>query len=300
MGFSEEKKQQIRLYLLEKIAQGKTSVVQKTAESFGITPATVYKYLDRLTEDGTVRKIKRGEYELVSKTAVFRLGKNDPAFSSEDTIYTRTVRPLLAALPANVRGIWDYLCGEMLNNVIDHSLAEHLEITVAQDDLNTTVQIADDGVGIFEKIRAFLGLDSLEEAVGVLFKGKLTTDSVNHSGEGIFFSSRLADEFVIYSSGLVFTHNRFDSDATFRELPQKGTVVRMTLSNHSRKEAKDVFEQFADPDSGFTRTRIPLRQYFESSPVSRSQAKRLCSRLDRFREVELDFAGLDWIGQGFA
>ena len=122
MGFSEEKKQQIRLYLLEKIAQGKTSVVQKTAESFGITPATVYKYLDRLTEDGTVRKIKRGEYELVSKTAVFRLGKNDPAFSSEDTIYARTVRPLLAALPANVRGIWDYLCGEMLNNVIDHSL----------------------------------------------------------------------------------------------------------------------------------------------------------------------------------
>ena len=30
------------------------------------------------------------------------------------------------------------------------------------------------------------------------------------------------------------------------------------------------------------------------------QTKRLCSRLDRFREVELDFTGLDWIGQGFA
>lgn len=189
----------------------------------------------------------------------------------------------------------------MLNNVIVHSLAEHLEITLTRDELNTTVQIADDGVGIFEKIRTFLDLDAPEEAVGALFKDKLTTDSVNHSGEGIFFSSRLADEFVIYSSGLVFTHNRFDNDALLRELPQKGTVVRMTLSNHSRKEAKDVFEQFADPDSGFTRTRIPLRQYFESSPVSRSQAKRLCSRLDRFREVELDFACMDWIGgQGFA
>lgn len=300
MGFTEEKKQQLRLYLLEKIAQRQTSVVQKTVENFGVTPATVYKYLDRLTEDGTVRKIKRGEYELVSKTEVFRLDKIDPAFSSEDTIYARTVRPLLANLPANVRGIWDYLCGEMLNNVIDHSLAEHLEITLTQNELNTTIQIADDGVGIFEKIRRFLGLDTPEEAVGELFKGKLTTDAVNHSGEGIFFSSRLADEFVIYSSGLVFTHNRFDNDALLRELPQKGTVVRMTLSNRSRKEAKDVFEQYADPDNGFTRTRIPLRQYFETSPVSRSQAKRLCSRLDRFREVELDFAGLDWIGQGFA
>ena len=300
MGLSEEKKQQIRLYLLEKIAQRQTSVVQKTADNFGVTPATVYKYLDRLENDGVIRKIKRGEYELLAKTELFRLDRSDPAFSSEDTIYASTVRPLLAALPANVRGVWDYLCGEMLNNVIDHSLAEHLEITVTQDYLNTTVQIADDGVGIFEKIRAFLGLDSLEEAVGELFKGKLTTDSSNHSGEGIFFSSRLADEFVIYSSGLVFTHNRFDSDALLRELPQTGTVVRMTLSNHSRKEAKDVFEQFADPDSGFTRTRIPLRQYFETAPVSRSQAKRLCSRLDKFREIELDLEGLDWIGQGFA
>ena len=175
MGFTEEKKQQLRLYLLEKIAQRQTSVVQKTVENFGVTPATVYKYLDRLTEDGTVRKIKRGEYALVSNTEVFRLNKIDPAFSSEDTIYARTVRPLLANLPANVRGIWDYLCGEMLNNVIDHSLAEHLEITLTQNELNTTIQIADDGVGIFEKIRTFLGLDTPEEAVGELFKRKRIT-----------------------------------------------------------------------------------------------------------------------------
>ena len=300
MGFTEEKKKQIQLYLLEKIAQGQNSVVQKTATNFGVTPATVYKYLDLLEQNGVVRKIKRGEYILVAKTEVFHLEQDDADFQSEDRIYARCVRPLLASLPANVRGIWDYLCGEMLNNVIDHSQAAHLEITVTQDYLNTTVQIADNGVGIFEKIRSFLDLASNEEAVGELFKGKLTTDAQHHSGEGIFFSSRLADEFVIYSSGLVFTHNRFDNDSLLRELPQVGTVVRMTLSNYSKKEAKDVFEQYADPDSGFTRTRIPLQQYFETSPVSRSQAKRLCSRLDRFREVELDFTGLDWIGQGFA
>ena len=74
----------------------------------------------------------------------------------------------------------------------------------------------------------------------------------------------------------------------------------MTLSNFSKKQAKDVFDQYADSDSGFSKTQIPLQQYFESNPVSRSQAKRLCSRLDRFKEVILDFTGLDWIGQGFA
>lgn len=300
MSISKDKKDQIKLYLLGKIAQNEPSAVQKTAQTFNLTLATVYKYLDAMIEDGVVNKVKRGQYVLASKTKTIRISSDDPIFASEDSIYGRFVRPLLERLPLNVKGIWAYLCGEMLNNVIDHAQAEQLEITVIQDYLNTTVQIADNGIGIFEKIRAFLGLDSNEEAVGELFKGKLTTDEKHHSGEGIFFSSRLADEFVIFSSGLVFTHNRFDNDALLRELSGEGTVVRMTLSNFSKKEAKDVFNQYADLDSGFARTQIPLRQYFETSPVSRSQAKRLCSRLDRFHEVVLDFAGLDWMGQGFA
>ncbi|MBQ6421232.1 MAG: STAS-like domain-containing protein [Clostridia bacterium] len=43
-----------------------------------------------------------------------------------------------------------------------------------------------------------------------------------------------------------------------------------------------------------------MKLYFESAPVSRSQAKRLCARLEGFREVSLDFADVEWIGQGFA
>ena len=34
--------------------------------------------------------------------------------------------------------------------------------------------------------------------------------------------------------------------------------------------------------------------------VSRSEAKLLLSRLEQFRDVELDFAGVDTVGQGFA
>ena len=300
MSLSADKAEQLKLYLLEKIAQKQSAVARKTAQAFDVTPATVYRYLDRLERDGVLQKLKRDEYVLTTKTERALLDRSNPIFTSEDAIYAQYVRPYLKSPPANVRGIWEYLCGEIINNVIDHSQAEHLEITVIQDYLNTCVQIADDGVGIFEKIRAFLGLTDLEEAVGELFKGKLTTDSAHHSGEGIFFSSRLADEFVIFSSGLVFTHNRFENDKLLNELPANGTVVRMTLSNFSRKQAKDVFDQYADSDSGFSKTQIPLQQYFESNPVSRSQAKRLCSRLDRFKEVILDFTGLDWVGQGFA
>ena len=300
MSLSADKAEQLKLYLLEKIAQKQSAVVRKTAQAFGVTPATVYRHLDRFEQEGIIQKQKRDQYVLVTRTERALLDRSNPVFSSEDAIYAQYVRPYLAALPKNVCDIWDYLCGEIINNVIDHSQSEHLEITIRQDYLNTCVQIADDGVGIFEKIQSYFGLPALEDAVGELFKGKLTTDSAHHSGEGIFFSSRLADEFVIFSSGLIFTHNRFENDQLENELPTNGTIVRMTLSNFSKKHAMDVFAQYADADSGFSKTQIPLRQYFESNPVSRSQAKRLCSRLDRFKEVTLDFTGLDWIGQGFA
>lgn len=57
---------------------------------------------------------------------------------------------------------------------------------------------------------------------------------------------------------------------------------------------------FADVDGGFIKTRIPIKNIYETYPVSRFQAKRLCNRFDKFREIELDFAGIEEIGQGFA
>jgi hypothetical protein len=74
----------------------------------------------------------------------------------------------------------------------------------------------------------------------------------------------------------------------------------MSLSNFSQKQAADVFDQYASVDGGFTKTRIPLKNIFDTAPISRSQAKRVCNRLDSFLEVEIDFDGLDWMGQGFA
>jgi hypothetical protein len=43
-----------------------------------------------------------------------------------------------------------------------------------------------------------------------------------------------------------------------------------------------------------------LKNIFDSAPISRSQAKRLCNRLEKFEEVILDFEGISWMGQGFA
>ena len=53
----------------------------------------------------------------------------------------------------------------------------------------------DYGVGIFKKIQDYFGYNSIDDAINELFKGKITTDTDNHSGEGIFFTSRLMDQF---------------------------------------------------------------------------------------------------------
>ncbi|MBQ6540802.1 MAG: DUF4325 domain-containing protein [Oscillospiraceae bacterium] len=300
MSFSSDKKNRIILYLLEKINEKQTSVVKKTADAFSITPATVYRYLDGLAGEGVLKKVRRGEYELLHKEETVSLSRSKGELESEQVIYDNCMKQWVNDLPENGVHIWEYMFGEMVNNVIDHSEAEHVSITMIKDWLNTAVIISDDGIGIFEKIKNYFGLDSVDDAVNELFKGKLTTDSVNHSGEGIFFTSRIADNFVIVSSGKIFTHKKLEDGYVTDYISGKGTLVYMSLSNHTRKRIQDVFNTFADVDGGFTKTSIAMRNIFDSSPVSRSQAKRLCNRLDRFKEVELDFADMEWMGQGFA
>lgn len=304
MSFTAEKKSSIILYLLEKIQQGDSSAVKKTAEVFSITPATIYKYIDELIAKNALKKIKRGKYELIRNYKTFSLKRSSGELISEQTIYEKYVRPEIQALPKNITEIWEYIIGEMVNNIIDHSAAENVLIAITSDYLNTNILLCDDGIGIFEKIKNYFNYDSIDEAVSELFKGKLTTDSVNHSGEGIFFSSRIADRFAIVSSDKIFAHDKFDPDNLQNlfttDLPQNGTCVMISLSNWTKKKAVDVFDEFADTTYGFTKTQIPISNYFDGSPVSRSQAKRLCNRLNSFKEVELDFSGIEWMGQGFA
>ena len=77
----------------------------------------------------------------------------------------------------------------------------------------------------------------------------------------------------------------------------------LKLNNHTSRTAKKIFDKFTSGDDyGFTKTVVPVRlaQYGDDKLVSRSQAKRLLSRIDRFRTVLFDFQGVDTIGLAFA
>ena len=118
-----------------------------------------------------------------------------------------------------------------------------------------------------------------------LAKGKFTTDPAHHTGEGIFFSSRMFDAFTIVSGEVAFSHEGAQVEDWSVPLDPSvaGTTVTLSLGNHTTRTAKKVFDQFttADDDYGFTKTVVPvvLAQYGDVDLVSRSQARRLLVRV---------------------
>lgn len=124
----------------------------------------------------------------------------------EDRVWCATVLPLLEGLPANKIDIWQYCVTEMVNNAIDHSEGSRLAVVVGRQPSNTRVRVVDGCIGIFRKIKAAFNLEDETQAILELSKGKLTTDPDWHSGQGIFFTSRMLDEFSILSRGAYFSH----------------------------------------------------------------------------------------------
>lgn len=307
MKFSEDKKNAIQHYILEKISQNTTSLSKKVSEAFDVNQSTIHSYITDLLEKNIITKVKRGEYKLVTNSYKYILSRKNGDLDSDLYALEECLSRHISGFPQNVQGIWDYVFSEMVNNVIDHSAAETATIHVIQDYINTTVILSDNGVGIFKKLKDYFGFPSIDETICELFKGKLTTDSMNHSGEGIFFSSKLMDSFYIISSGNLFTNSKYDESKyedtkLLNNYSQSniGTTVVMKLSNFSIKEVKDIFNLYEDSSGRFTKTILPLKNIFKTSPVSRSQAKRVCNNLDKFKEVIIDFDEITWMGQGFA
>ena len=301
MRFDKEKKESIKAYILSKISDNAVNIYEYVSAALEINKSTVYRYVNEMVAEGLITKKPDGSFSVASDNVTLVLSRSKDELSDETIITNKFIAGYYRILPENVSRIWEYTLSEMINNVIDHSMAEHLKITVKKDFVNMVVILEDDGVGIFKKISSFLGC-SEEDAIIELMKGKMTTDNVNHSGEGIFFTARMLDEFYIISNGKIFSCNECNTDeilSTNGECPV-GTKMIMKLSNNSPKQIAQIFDEYASVDGGFFKTSISLKNIYPNGPVSRSQAKRLCHRLDEFSEVRLDFSGVTWMGQGFA
>jgi anti-sigma regulatory factor (Ser/Thr protein kinase) len=296
----------IRQFILENVDKHPQDIVTFTSNELGISRQAVNKHIKRLlAQDALVAEGTTGNRRYALRSIVAKEFSYPLHGLREDDVWRKDVASLISELPSNVREIWQYGFTEMLNNAIDHSSGSKVYITVARTPITWEIMILDDGEGIFNKIRRDLNLDDEHHAILELAKGKLTTDRVHHTGEGIFFSSRMFDRFAISSGKMLFSH-RLESPLDWiheETAPQEGTLVFMRLKNDTPRTTKEIFDSFtSDDDYGFTKTVVPVRlaQYGDERLISRSQAKRLLGRFDRFRVVVLDFGGVESIGQAFA
>ncbi|MCK4994479.1 MAG: DUF4325 domain-containing protein [Candidatus Omnitrophica bacterium] len=307
MKKSYKRGQEIRKFILKNISTNPQHIVNQTSEYFNISRQAVNRYIQDLLKEGQISATGNTRQRIYSLKVLHKSNFSIPLIDlKEDVLWRAKIAELFQNFPSNVINIWHYSFTEMVNNAIDHSAGTKIVISIEMNSFLAKISIHDNGVGIFKKIKKECNLEDERHAVLELAKGKLTTDSENHTGEGVFFTSRMLDDFAILSGEVFFSH-KLGADEDWimeRETPDTGTSVFMSLANQSTRTDKDVFDRFAseEEDYGFTKTIVPVRlvRHGAEKLISRSQAKRLLGRIDRFKTVILDFQEIDSIGRAFA
>lgn len=308
MAISIKDLSEVQRFILTRLDEHPRDIAKVTAQHFGITRQAANRQLRRLVELGVLR----AEGETRSRQYYFAvIGKNEVVLPitpelQEDVVWRQHVAPILAGVPANVFDICHYGITEMVNNAIDHSASPDVSVSITYTAGSIDMMVWDRGVGILRKIKEAYNLEDERHAILELVKGKLTTDPERHTGEGIFFTSRVFDTFGILSAHLYLGHRREGEDWLLEDRTQyaEGTSVHMTISPLSTHTDKEVFERYSSEqdDYAFSRTHVvvALAQPQEEGLVSRSQAKRVMARLNRFKAIVLDFKGVKKIGAAFA
>jgi anti-sigma regulatory factor (Ser/Thr protein kinase)/DNA-binding MarR family transcriptional regulator len=298
--------------------QGPVSV-HEIARDFRVTRAYIHKLLKELRSEGQVsvigkttraRYVASSQKELVRKSlaqigkVAFRLKNQglDEAF-----VFERIEREtgIFLDIPENVHRIVRYAFTEMLNNAIDHSGSDEILVECRRTGSAITFTVRDFGIGVFNNVRQTRRLPNTLAAIQDLLKGKTTTMPERHSGEGIYFTSKAADVFVLDSFEKKLTVNNLLPDLFISDRKElKGTLVTFTIRISSKRDIQDVFRQHTNMEDGgfsFSKTKVHIKLHdFGSEFLSRSEAKRVLVNLEKFEEVDLDFDKVKTVGQAFA
>jgi len=297
---------EIERFVLENVDRHASDLSRLTSEHFHINRQAAHRHLSilaksgEITREGTTKNVRYKAAVKATNSASFQIGP----LLEEHKVYSSFFGPELRGLQENVREICEYGATEMMNNAKDHSEGTLLQVHLQLTSTSAYLYVKDDGVGVFEKVSKMLGLPDRQQAILELAKGKVTTDSSRHSGEGIFFTSRSVDKFTMFANGLAFMAGAGGDWLVEDSAPDVGTTVILKVSRFTTRRLQDVFDKYSTDDDGFSfnKTVLPvsLAKVGEENLVSRSQAKRLLTRIDRFREIIFDFNDVISVGQAFA
>lgn len=211
------------------------------------------------------------------------------------------------SLPENIKSIFTYAFLEMLNNAIDHSCSNIITVRVSLIKDILSFVVGDNGIGVYKNIMQKRHLSSDLEAIQDLLKGKITTAPKLHSGEGIFFTSKVGDIFVLNSFGRELKVDNVIKDTFVSKSKgfKRGTEVSFSICIKDLHHLNDIFREYTDQSEsgshGFDKTIIRVRLYTMGGVhISRSQARRVLSGLEKFKLIVMDYDRVPMVGQAFA
>ena len=278
-----------------------------------LSRAYAQRFLKDLADEGTIvrmGKANQAHYVAASKygalparpSRIRKIITNKGVAEDKVLSKIKEESSIFQKMPGNVSAIIDYAFTEMLNNAIEHSTSDKIDISVMKTATDIRFSVADRGVGIFNNIMTKKQLASTMDAIQDLLKGKETTAPAAHSGEGIFFTSKIADSLTIKSFEKKIVFDNVGQDIYIKDIQSsKGTKVDFTLSLKSKKTLSDLFNQYTDESFSFNKTEVKVKIYHQDVDyVSRSQARRILGSLEKFKTIEFDFKDVETVGQAFA
>lgn len=275
----------------------------------GLSRQALSVHIRSLVEAGEVVRsgtTRGARYSLASRAPAAAVVSRSPLTRGldEGRVWDELVASLnlRRVLRPNVEAIVHYAFTEMLNNAIEHSEAKRCAIRFRLEAGAVSFDVRDPGIGVFHSIASKLHLPDEETALVELLKGRTTTMRDAHTGEGIFFTSKVGDRFVLRSHRIQVEWSRARDDVFVgKRRFLAGTEVRFAVQRSTRLRLEDIFGEFApkEYDFQFQKTKV-LVKLLQRDYVSRSEARRLLANLEKFREIVLDFREVNSVGQGFA
>lgn len=305
----------IQQIILKKLKKNKKIKVAEVVKATGFSRAYINRFFQKLKNEGKIAlvgKANNAQYVIADKKKILkakkfilkaqRILKNRNL--EEDLILDEIKQEtgIFLSLPKNISNILDYAFSEMLNNAIVHSNSKKIGIKMERAGNNISFEVRDWGVGIFNNIMKKKRLKNEFEAIQDLLKGKQTTAPKEHTGEGIFFTSKAGEMLVIQSSAKKIIFNNILDDIFVKDVKKTaGTKVNFLISIKSKTRLGDIFKKYSEGAFTFNTTQTKVFLYkLDSDFISRSQARRILTGLEKFKKIILDFKDVDTVGQAFA
>jgi anti-sigma regulatory factor (Ser/Thr protein kinase) len=309
------KKIDLKSIILKELSKKKEIRTSQLIKKTGFSKSYIHRNLQELVKKHDIillGKANQSRYVLSDAESINRSFLEKSKFNkflinvniSEDKILAeiKNNTSIYTDIPVNVANILDYAFTEMLNNAIEHSQSNRIQVNMRKENDLLFFNVVDKGIGIFNNLMQKRNLKNEFEAIQDILKGKQTTAPDSHSGEGIFFTSKVLDRLTIKGSSKKIIYDNIVGDIFIRDnKPIIGTKVEGVISISSKNLLSDIFRKYTVNEFEFDKTIVRVSIYkIGQIQISRSQARRILAGLDTFKTIVLDFNEVDTIGQAFA